>query len=124
MGAGSSTDKAIGRIGNLVADGTETVVKDQVSKMEDFYRHPVSMILPSIVGVICCIISVVVLFSTSACKTTKDGVHKCKGGNVKLAGITFVVGLLMVIVVQIVLAVRHPRATAETAAFNMFLKPR
>lgn len=120
MGSAPSTDRAIGRIGNLVANGAQTVVKDQISKQEDFWRHPLSMVVPSIVGGLAIMIAIGVFVFTSKCKGADDD-RRCTVGDWKVSGALIVVGLVIIMTVQTVLAVRHPRATAEGALAHLFL---
>ena len=117
MGAGSSTDKAVGNLINTTTQGVKTVLKDQTSEKQDFFQHPWLMIFPTVIGVICVIVSFVVFFSTSKCKPDPNDpkTEVCHSGDLKTFGILLSVGILLIIVVQIVLAVRHPRAAAEMA---------
>lgn len=113
MGAGSSTDKAVGNVVNTVTQGASTVVKDQVSERQDYFQHPLTMILPTVIGVICVIVSIVIISQAAMkCDLDETGRMNCTGGS-SYSDIVFVIGILMIITVQIVLAVRHPRAAAE-----------
>ena len=111
MGVGSSIDKAVGGLINTTTKGAKTVLNDQRKERQDFFKHPWTMIVPTIIGVICVVASFVVLFTT--CKNDPKDPHSsiCDGA----FGILLTVGLVLIIGVQIVLAVRHPNAAAEMA---------
>lgn len=117
MGAGSSTDKAMGSALRLATQGTKTVAKDQMGKWEDFYQHPFTMLLPSILGAIFIVVAIII--GIISCKPSgSDGNLKCQNPSAIIAGGLLVVGIVTIAVVQFVLAVRHPRATAEAAIFD------
>ena len=137
MGPNSSTDKALGNVVNTVTKGAKTVATDQVSKWQDYYEHPFSMILPTVIGVMCIITSFVIYFTT--CKEedkrikkdamndttisddTDDNTMVCSS-NILIPNTFLIVGILMIVIVQFILTVRHPRASAEEAVASMILR--
>ena len=124
-----------------LVQGVATVAKDQVQKWQDFYQHPVSMVLPMYLGVICIVVSMIVIVTSIKCHKVdrpsqfkdeerdrkiedeerdrpashqKTSISVCKPPNLVVALPFLVIGILLVLIINVTLTIRHPRAAAET----------
>lgn len=97
-------------MGNFVSQ----VANDQISKWEDamrpWYLIPNGIALVAFIGGI---VAVALMYRKDSDEETKPD----KGGVIASVASIFV-GLLVMIIMSIVLAIRHPRATAQRMVFD------
>lgn len=105
---------------HTIGDATKTVVKDQVGMTTDFYRHPLTMVLPQYLGLALVLLAIYLFVTSFHCKPIAPGSSKskCKMKPGASFALPFRVGLLgvgMMAFVKVWLDVRHPVAASERA---------